>query len=81
MDGFDAWNVFVCIFEDFKKMRLKPYGPIWGPALGNCSEEEAYCTMVHFLKHHRMVLPKVPPGELRPLGFSLFLHLTLIRVI
>ena len=23
MDGFDAWNVFVCIFEDFKKSTLK----------------------------------------------------------
>ena len=22
MDGFDAWNVFVYIFEDFKNMRL-----------------------------------------------------------
>ena len=22
MDGFDAWNVFVCIFEDFKKSTL-----------------------------------------------------------
>ena len=22
MDGFDAWNVFVCIFEGFKKIRI-----------------------------------------------------------